>query len=163
MLAFFVLTQYRRVPVCQTDRRTDARTRCSRNMCRPIVFILLIIQIEQYICLIPDTSQHHFYPTVSYDVIHSVQCWVRIWLNSGLNVYHTDPLIAAMLLRRPTFFAQVTRRRFRKPFFRPAETKASWIFSQTRGTPNKTVGRTSVNVVLNVPCHHHTLHYITLQ
>jgi len=28
MLAFFVLTQYRRVTDRQTDRRTDRRTRC---------------------------------------------------------------------------------------------------------------------------------------
>jgi len=30
-LAFFVLTQYRRVMARQTDRQTDGRTRCCRN------------------------------------------------------------------------------------------------------------------------------------
>jgi len=45
--------------------------------------------------------------------------------------------MAAMLLRRPTFFAQAAMRRFKNPFCRPAVTIASCIFSNTRGTPKK--------------------------
>jgi len=63
-----------------------------------------------------------------------------------------NPRIFAKLLRRPTFFAQLTMRRFNAPFLRPAVTIASFIFSHTRGTPKKYVGRTSARVVFNEPC-----------
>ena len=78
---------------------------------------------------------------------HSAEQWVGDIV--------TDPRICAKLLRSPTFFAQAMSRRFMALFSRPAVTIASCIFSHTRGTPKKHVGRTSANVVFSEPCHQH--------
>ena len=67
---------------------------------------------------------------------------------------NTNPRIALMLLRRPTFLAQLAIRRFSLLFCRPAASIASCIFSHTRGTPKNRVGRTSAIVCFSVPCHH---------